>query len=82
MLPVKTRAGVGFAARRNIRMTDDIGDRVARAQRLRQVCECGVLGIVKSAIVRTFELNTNGKIVAATTPLPTGDARVPGAPQA
>src|SRR5512134_712335 len=73
------RPWIAFPPGCDIAVADDIPDRVARLQRSRETGEPSVLRGSKPRIVRAFELNADGEIVAARAPLPARVARVPRA---
>jgi len=80
-LPVKIRAGVGLASGGNVAVTGDAFDRKGGAQREGQFVQHGILRVGEWHVVTAFQLDADGKIVAARPALPNGYARVPGALQ-
>ena len=77
-MPFKTGAGIGFAPWRDIGMTDRGLDRIAPRQCGNEGRQAMVLGLLEGLVVTPFELDADGKIIAARTTLPEGNARMPG----
>src|SRR5690349_1155337 len=77
--PVEGSARIGLATRRDIGMTRDIGDRVARRELAGQLGEARVLRVGVWHLAGAFELDAHGKVVAAHPSLP---ARLAGVPRA
>ena len=66
----------------DFRMPDDGRDRESGCQYFNQRIQTYILCVFKRQVVAAFQLNANGKIIAALAPLPAGDAGMPGALQA
>src|SRR5450631_155666 len=69
-LPVEGRTRVGLAAGGDFAMAGNVADPVAAAQRPCKRREHHVLRIGIGNVVRAFELDADGEIVAALTPAP------------
>lgn len=82
MNPVERWAGVDLPSGRDVRVTGDIGDRVARGQRARKFRQPSVLRVSEGRRTGAFQLDADGKIVAARPALPARVARMPRAPGA
>src|SRR5258706_7300881 len=78
--PVKKRSGIGLASGRNgdVRMADEILDRIGAHERAGQPCQHRVLGIGEMPIIGALELDADGEIIAATAATPFGLPRMPG----
>ena len=77
--PVKLRAGIGLARRRDIAMPDDLRNRIALRQRPRECREAPVLGRRERRLFIALDLYADREIVATWSPLPTRLSRVPRA---
>src|SRR5450830_1497083 len=77
--PIETRPGIGLARGGDVAVAGDIGDRVGRLQRARELCQHAVLRLGVGHVVRALQLYADGKIVAAAAPAPGGLSGVPGA---
>ena len=78
--PIKSRAGVGLAPRGDIAVTTNalVGNAwVSRQQLPGQVGQRRVLGVGEWQIIRAFQLDTQGKVIARLTPLETRDPGMP-----
>lgn len=60
-------------------MPDDVFNRIASVQTLRQCNQAGILCIGKWCDVAAFQFNANGIIIAAIFALPVGYTGMPGA---
>lgn len=78
MLPVKTRTGIGLAARCNIGMPGNMRNRISFLQCLGEHYQRRILNVGKRRGVAPLKLDTNGKIVTADLALPAGFSSVPG----
>ena len=76
-LPVERRTGIGLAARSDVAVPGEVGDRIARSQRRHESREARVLSLRVRPRVGAFELDADREIVAALASLPRRDAGVP-----
>ena len=81
-MPCEVWPRIGLSPRRYIAVTHHRIDRVALPQLSQEPIERLVLDIFERKLVATFELDADREIVAAISPHPAGDARVPGTPGA
>src|SRR5262245_61658448 len=79
LAPVERGAGVGLASRRDIGVPYDVDDGVTAAQNQEKLAQGSVLRVRIRPIIDAFELDADGKVVAALASAPDGSARVPGA---
>jgi len=77
MCPIKTRAGVLFAARSDVFVAPDVCNRIVVGQRGAQGAEGFVLVGFKSLAIQALQFNANGEIVAIVLAV---EARHPGMP--
>ena len=77
MRPIKTRAGVLFAARSDVFVASDVCNRIVVGQRGTQGAQGFVLAGFKSLAIQAFHFYANGEIVAIVL---TVEARHPGMP--
>src|SRR3569623_172558 len=80
--PIELRPGVGLPPRRNVAVAyDTVGadGRIMLLQRTGDGCEHGILAVAVGLVIAAFELDADGKVIAALTSGNTGWARMPGA---
>jgi len=76
--PIKTRAWIGLAFRRNIGMTGNVANGIDSLQCARERHQLSILRIRKRYGISSLKLYADGIIVAAIPPLPAGFSRMPG----
>src|SRR3972149_6538227 len=77
--PVEARPRIGLAPRRDVGMADTVYAGIVRCEHARKPGEPLVLRVLEWHVVRAFELDAEGKIVAAAAPAPVRFAGVPRA---
>lgn len=77
MRPIKTRAGVLFAARCNVFVAPDVRNRIVVGQCGAQGAEGFVLAGFKSLAIQSLQFNANGEIVAIVLAIEVGNPSVP-----
>lgn len=77
--PIEMRPGIRLASGRYVAVTDDVGNRIDRAQQLHERQQHSVLRRRKRNIIRTLKFDANRKIVAVLAPAPVGYAGMPRA---
>lgn len=76
--PVKTRAWVKLAARRNVLMARDVPDWVLHAQLIDQYDQHFVLGAFEKSALQAFKLDANGVVITVAAAAVRGLSGVPG----
>lgn len=79
MQPIKTRAGIGFAAGCNVLVAGHMGDGVTLCQIPAKPRQCLVLRGCEMISLQAFKLDADGVVVAFAAAPVAGSARVPGA---
>ena len=77
-VPVEARARIGLPTWRYVAVTHHVVDRIMPMQPGQHAIERQVLSILEWKLVAAFELNANGKIVAALAVPPLRNAGMPG----